>query len=169
VLQAAIDELPKDVSAFSTSAHSLLAWTSFLPRKVPPSELTGEVTILGTACWSVGEVSRNVSGDAVVFGAIFASDMQNFVGTVAAEGLDLEGSYDVSGRACMDAIGKWRVIKTAEPCDAPGHGTIDRQDMLDLLGFLLRGGDPLSADADCNRDGVPNFWDVLAILKARSV
>jgi hypothetical protein len=106
----------------------------------------------------------------VVFGAIFASDVQaNFVGDIVEGGLVLEGSDDVSGGACAGDVGTWHVLKAAEPCDANGDGTIDRRDPLDLLGFLLQGGDPLPGHADCHKDGVLNFWDVIAILKAESM
>ncbi|MGH8071312.1 MAG: hypothetical protein ACRERE_40005 [Candidatus Entotheonellia bacterium] len=133
------------------------------------SILTGEVTILDTACLSTGAVSGSVDGDTVVFGVVFASDVQaNFVGTVVEEGLAIEGSYDVSDGACAGDVGTWRVMKTAEPCDANGDGAIDRRDARDLLAFLLRGGNPLSGYADCNKDGVLNLGDVLAIFKAKS-
>jgi parallel beta-helix repeat protein len=52
-----------------------------------------------------------------------------------------------------------------EPCDANGDGHVDRRDAWDLLRYLLRDGEPLRGDADCNQDDEINFRDVLAILK----
>jgi hypothetical protein len=54
----------------------------------------------------------------------------------------------------------------AQPCDANGDGTINRQDARDLFRFLRRGGEPLLGNPDCNGDGAINSQDVRAILQA---
>jgi hypothetical protein len=57
------------------------------------------------------------------------------------------------------------IVATAAACDANADGTIDRQDALAVLRFLLRGL-PLAGNGDCNGDGRVDFHDVLAILWA---
>jgi len=130
------------------------------------SSLSGEVTITDTACFSVGAVSGTVSGDAVVFGAVFEGDVRaDFEGTVRDDGAMMEGSYKVSGGACAGDTGTWHIAKIARPCDANGDGMINGRDALSLFRFLRRGGNPLSGYPDCNRDGLVNFRDVIAIFK----
>lgn len=59
------------------------------------SLLTGEVTILDTARLSTGAVSGFVDGDTVVFGVVFASDVQaNFVSNRGLAGLSDGGRED---------------------------------------------------------------------------
>ena len=130
------------------------------------SSLTGAVTIVDAACLPTGAVSGAINGDTVVFGIVSAEVVQaNFVGAVVEGGLAIQGSFDVNDEACAVGAGTWRVVKVAEPCDANGDGTVDRRDASDLLRFLLGGEASLPGFADCNKDGVLNFRDVIAILQ----
>jgi hypothetical protein len=132
------------------------------------SSLTGEVMIRDVACLPAGTVSGSVDGNTVVFGAVFAETVQaNFMGTIVEGGLAIEGNYEVSNKTCAVDIGTWRVVKIAEPCDANGDGTVDGQDAIDLLRYLLKGGPSLSGYADCHKDGVLNLRDVIAIIQSR--
>jgi hypothetical protein len=134
------------------------------------SSLVGEVEILDAGCLSGGTVSGSVNGATVVFGVVSADAVQaEFMGSVVEGGLAMEGSYKVIAGKCMGDIGTWNIVKIIEPCDANGDGKVDRQDARDLLNFLLGGGGALSGNADCHQDGVLNFRDVIAILKAAAM
>jgi hypothetical protein len=76
-------------------------------------------------------------------------------------------TLSISDETCTVDVGTWRVVKIAEPCDANGDGTVDRQDAIDLLRFLLSGGISLSGYADCHKDGVLNFRDTIVIIQSR--
>jgi hypothetical protein len=103
----------------------------------------------------------------VVFGAVFAGDVEvHFEGTVREGGMTMEGTYEVSGGTCAGDTGTWRLAKIAIPCDANGDGMISGRDAFTLFRFLRRGGDPLPGYPDCNKDGLLNFRDVIAILAA---
>jgi hypothetical protein len=133
------------------------------------SALAGEVEILDAPCLPGGTVSGSINGTAVVFGVVLADAVQaEFMGTVVEGGLAIEGSYEVISGKCMGETGTWNIVKIIESCDANGDGKVDRQDARDLLNFLLGGG-AWSGDADCNQDGVLNFRDVIAILKAAAM
>lgn len=132
------------------------------------STLTGAVTLSDAPCLPAGTVSGAVDGDTVVFGVVSAEAVQaNFTGTVVEGGLSIQGSYNVHNETCAAEVGTWHVVKIAEPCDANGDGTVDRRDAGDLLRFLLGGQASLLGYADCNKDGVLNFKDVIAILQSR--
>jgi hypothetical protein len=111
-------------------------------------------------------VLGSVDGDGVVFGAVFAGAAQARFGSIIVEGdLAIEGSYGVSDRKCAGDGGTWRVVKIIEPGDANGDGTINDRDARDLFRLLLGGGHALLGNANCNKDGVMNFRDVIAIFK----
>jgi hypothetical protein len=126
------------------------------------------VAILDAACLPTRVVSGAIDGNTVVFGIVSAEVVQaNFVGTVVEGGLAIQGSFDLNDEACAVSARSWHIVKVAEPCDANGDGTVDHQDASDLLGFLLRRGPWLSGYADCNKDSVLNFRDVIAIIQSQ--
>jgi Dockerin type I domain len=113
-------------------------------------------------------VLGSVDGDSVVFGAVFSDAAQaQFEGTIVEDGLTIEGSYGVSDGQCAGDSGTWRVVKIIEPGDANSDGTIDDRDARHLFRLLLGGRPTLLGNADCNKDGVVNFRDVIAIFKSR--
>jgi hypothetical protein len=58
------------------------------------------------------------------------------------------------------------VESTSTLCDANGDGGVDRHDVKDLFRFLRHGGNPLPGNPDGNADGVVDFGDVVALLRA---
>jgi hypothetical protein len=109
-----------------------------------------------------------VDGDGVVFGAVFANAAQaRFGGIVVESDLAIEGSYGVSDGQCAGDGGTWCAVKIVEPGDANDDGTINDRDARDLFRLPLGGRPALSGHADCNKDGLVNFKDVIAIVKSR--
>jgi hypothetical protein len=115
-----------------------------------------------------GGVTGGVDGNTVIFGVVSAEAVQaSFTGTVAADGLFIEGSYTVHEGTCAVDAGVWQVVKVAGACDANGDGAVDSQDARDLLRYLFGAQTSLPGYGDCNKDGVVNFKDVIAILQSR--
>jgi hypothetical protein len=73
----------------------------------------------------------------------------------------------ISDATCTVNGGTWRVVKIAESRDVSGDGTVDHRDAGDPLRFLLEGETSLSGYADCPKDSVLNFRDVIAIIQSR--
>jgi hypothetical protein len=76
-------------------------------------------------------------------------------------------TLSISDETCTVDVGTWRVVEIAGSCDVNGEGDGDRRDASDLLRFLLGGEASLSGYADCHKDGVLNFRDVIAIVQIR--
>jgi hypothetical protein len=76
-------------------------------------------------------------------------------------------TLSISDESCAVDVGTWRVVKIAGSCDVNGDGTVNRRDASNLLRFLLGGEASLSGYADCHKDGVLNFRDVIAIIQSR--
>lgn len=96
--------------------------------------------------------------------------------TVTVQTLDADGneisSLQVTGEASQGSQESVQVnlssdgsLKAPMACDANGDGSVNFQDALAVLRFLLKGV-PLPGNGDCNNDGQVNFRDVIAIIKA---
>ncbi|MBI5192008.1 MAG: hypothetical protein HZA08_01045 [Nitrospirae bacterium] len=75
------------------------------------SDISGTITMGGSPCFSVGNISGSVSGNNISSGAVFTGSLRvDFDGT--AVGNDMNGSYAViKGGACTGDSGTWMVSK----------------------------------------------------------
>jgi len=75
------------------------------------ADVDGTMTISGSPCFSVGNVSGTVSGNRVSTGAMFSGDTRvNFEGTVVGD--QISGSYDtVRAGACTGDTGTFSLTR----------------------------------------------------------
>lgn len=70
-------------------------------------QLTGQVEIDGTPCLTTGTISGNLSGNAIVFGAVQGEQQVAFTGEVSGDAIS--GTY--SAPACDNGTGTWEASR----------------------------------------------------------